>query len=91
MIKEINMISDEFKNINSEKVIFGKKEVLRALKFGKVKSIVFSSDIPEKLLEEIKELTESFEVEVNKFDGHNKELGMICKRPHGILMIALLK
>ncbi len=90
MIKKIEALPEEFKKLKSEKIIFGQNNVLKALKLGKVKSVVFTLDTPKNIKKEIETQAELSNSEVNEISVKNKELGMICRRPHGILMIALL-
>lgn len=90
MIKKIKVLPDEIKNIKSENIVFGKNNVIKSIKLGKVKSVIISSDAPKSIKEELKKQSEISEIDIQEFEGSNKELGMFCKRPHGILIIALL-
>ncbi len=90
MINKIKILPEEIKDIKSESVVFGKNNVLKAIKLGKVKSVIFSVDAPKSLKDEIEKYSEISEIKIEEFEGNNKELGIFCKRPHGILVIALL-
>lgn len=89
---EINDLPQEFKNVlGTKKVIFGSKSVLKALKLGKVEEVVFSSNAPESLVKDLEHYSKLAGVELKKFVGDSRELGVKCKRAHSVLVTALLK
>ncbi len=89
---EIKDLSSEFiKMLETKKVTFGSKSVLKALKMGNAKEVVFSSNAPEQLVNDLIHYSELAGVELKKFSGTSKDLGIKCKRAHPILVAALLK
>lgn len=73
------------------KVIFGKKEVERALREGKIEEVIFASNCPAEMRREIEELARDFGVRVSEFSGDNEELGIKCKRQHLISVVGIVK
>lgn len=86
------MTTDEIsKAIESGKFVIGLKKSMKLLRAGKAARIVYASNIPEKLKKELTHYSEIAKVHTEMFNGSNLELGVKCKRAHGVLMIALMK
>ena len=92
MTEIISELSQEFKKgVEDKKVIFGSKSVLKALKLGKVKELIRSSNAPKQLINDLEHHLNISNVEMKMFKGDSKELGVACSRAHSVLVAALLK
>lgn len=72
-------------------VIFGAKNVLRELKRGNLKKVIYAKYIPQELVEELKYYARLCKVEIEEFDGNSMELGRHFKRPHPAMMVGIRK
>ncbi|RLG18240.1 50S ribosomal protein L30e [Nanoarchaeota archaeon] len=77
--------------VNKGKVIFGKREVEKALRRGEVEEVIVARNCPAELREEIESLAKDFKIKVREFPGDNEELGIKCKRQHLISIVAIVK
>ncbi len=66
--------------------IYGTKSVMKAVKEGKVKKVVYARGTPEHIIEELKKSG----VELEEFKGNNMELGAKIGRSHSVLLIGYL-
>ena len=64
---------------------------MKALKTGKALKIIYAKNIPENMKKEVIRNSEIAKVHTEMFNGSNIELGVTCKRAHGVLVIALTK
>jgi len=92
MTETVDNLPQEFeKNLGTKKVVFGSKNVLKALKTGKAEQIIYASNAPEGLIKDIEYYAGLSGVSIFRFSGKSNELGVKCKRAHNILATALLK
>lgn len=73
--------------LESEKVVFGANESIRALKSKKVSQIIVSRNCPADVKDRIK--AASSEAVVIEFDGNAAELGIFCGKPFSIAVLAI--
>jgi len=85
-------IEDEIKAaITTKKIIIGTKEVVRAIKTGAVKKVVVASNMPENVSKDIEHYNKVSKLDVNKFNGTGKQLGVFCGKPFSISIVAIKK
>ena len=82
----LNLIKDSLKK---ERVIIGYNKSVKALKSNKVEKIIISSNAPEKIVEHVKHLCSVNGKELLSFDGTNLELGAVCRKPFGIMVLGI--
>lgn len=86
------MSVDEIKKkIKSDELILGIEETLKALRSNELVKIFIASNAPEKIVKDVEYYAGIVEVEVEKLDIPNDELGVICKKPFSILCIGMTK
>ena len=91
MTEVVSNLSSKFKKgIEDKKIIFGSKSVLKALKLGRVDELIYSSNAPKQLIDDLKHYSNN-NLEIKIFKGDAKELGIACGRTHSVLVAALLK
>ncbi|MCW1296489.1 MAG: ribosomal L7Ae/L30e/S12e/Gadd45 family protein [Candidatus Parvarchaeota archaeon] len=85
-------ISDEIKKaLESKELIIGKEKSMEALKKGIVKKIIFANNCMQNVKDEIIDLARINNCEFEEFNGTNMELGILCKKPFSISVIAIIK
>ena len=90
MAKKINL-AELKKMLKSGNVIIGTERAVKNLKLGKVEKVLLSSNCPAKVEKEINYYTGLSGAESYKLDYPNDELGVICKKPFPISVLALIK
>lgn len=73
--------------VTTGKVLFGFDQTMKAVKAGKAKLIIVSSNLPEKHLAIIEKHEE---VPSHRFSGTNIELGSACGKPFSISVLSVL-
>ena len=79
------------KMIKSGNVILGTERAMNNLKLGKAQKILLSSNCPASVEKKINYYAGLSGAEVQKLDYPNDELGVICKKPFSISVLAFLK
>ncbi len=72
----------------SGKAVIGVREIMKSIKAGKAKKIVFASNCPDFLVDKIKDLRESQKLGMEKFAGDSRELGTKLGKPFPVSMVA---
>jgi len=90
MAKKID--SAEIKKLmKSGNVIIGTEKTIKSLKLGRIQKVLLSANCPAKVEKDINYYAGLDKVEFHKLDYQNDELGVICKKPFSISVLALLK
>jgi ribosomal protein L30E len=76
-------IRDELKK---GKPIYGVECAMKKMKTGKLKRIFISSNCPEKA--RLADYAKATNVEIVELEENNAQLGVLCKRPHAISVLA---
>ena len=66
-------------------MIYGLNKVIKGLKEGKIKKVIYARHTPKDVIEKIKK----FDVEIEEFDGDNIELGTKIGRSHKVMVLGL--
>ena len=90
MAKKVSS-ADIKKMIKAGNVIIGTEMAIKGLKLGKLEKIMVSSNCPERVEKNINYYAGLTGTEVQKLDYPNDELGIICKKPFSISVLALSK
>jgi len=73
--------------VTTGKVLFGFEQTMKAVKAGKTKLIIVSSNCPEKQMVMIEKHKE---VSFHRFNGTNIELGSACGKPFSVSVLSVL-
>ncbi|RLG18667.1 50S ribosomal protein L30e [Nanoarchaeota archaeon] len=73
------------------KIILGTKETLKALREGKVDRIIIARDAKPEVKQIIEHNAKVAGVNVEIFDGTNKDLGVFCGVPFIVTVAAIVK
>ena len=79
------------KMMKSGSVVIGTEKTLKSLKLGKIQKVFLSSNCPAKVERDISYYAGLVGAESLKLEYPNDELGVICKKPFSISVLALLK
>ena len=79
------------KMMKAGNVIIGTEKSLKSLKLGKTQKILVSSNCPPRVEKDINYYSGLNGTEVQKLEFPNDELGIICKKPFSISVLALVK
>ena len=90
MAKKVSS-ADIKKMLKAGNVIIGTERAVAGLKLGKIEKIMVSSNCPAKVEKDINYYASLMGTEVQKLDYPNDELGIICKKPFSISVLALSK
>lgn len=83
-------LEDEIKTaISSDNAIIGTKEVIKAAKTGNVKKVIVSKNVPESTMKDLEHYKKIVGIEVDRFNGTGKQLGITCGKPFGIAVMAI--
>ena len=90
MPKKIS-VAEIKKMLKSGNLILGTERSIKWLRLGKIEKIMVSANCPAKLEKNINYYSGLASAEVHKLDYPNDELGVICKKPFSISVLALVK
>jgi large subunit ribosomal protein L30e len=76
--------------LKENKVVIGSKTTIKYLKLGNVKLIVMANNCPENVTKDIEHYSKLSGIEVKKFDGTAKQLGVFCGKPFAIASLAIV-
>ena len=79
------------KMLKAGNIIIGTERTVKGLKLGKIQKVLLSSNCPAKVEKDINYYAGLGGAESYKLDYQNDELGVICKKPFSISVLALLK
>ena len=71
--------------------VIGTEKAIKNLRTGKVQKVLVSSNCPAKVEKNIINYAGMSGAEVSKLEYPNDELGVICKKPFSISVLAFLK
>ena len=90
-VKPADIAKEVLEAKENKTVLFGVKQVMKALKHGELSKVIYSNTLPETIEDELKHYAELKEVKVDEFVGNSAELGVVAKRAHGISMLGFFK
>jgi large subunit ribosomal protein L30e len=79
------------KAIKEGKLVIGSKRVLKDLKQGVIKSVIYASNCPENRKKDINYYSKHFGIEVKRFKGNSRQLGEICGKPFNVVLLGIRK
>ena len=79
------------KLLKSANVILGTGRAIKSLKLGRVEKVLVSSNCPAGVEKNINYYAGLTGAEFHKLEYPNDELGVICKKPFSISVLALVK
>jgi len=77
--------------LEKEKLIIGSNEVIKKLNSNNIQRIFVTVNCPESVKQEINHLAKISSVEVVDIEMRNDELGIYCRKPFNISIVAEIK
>jgi large subunit ribosomal protein L30e len=87
----MNAIDKIKKAMDDNKLIIGEKSTKRAVKAGKVSSIIVSKNAPSIVEKELEAMAKISNCEFSKVEKDNLELGVTCRKPFGVSVLSIKK
>ena len=75
--------------VDTGKVVFGSKQSEKSILVGKSRLLIIASNVPELLKESMVHKAEIAGTPYLSFDGTGMQLGSICGKPFGILLMSV--
>lgn len=83
---------DEIKKLlKTENLVFGAEKTIKALRNNELIKVFLASNAPEEMIKDIEYYSSIANVEFEKLDVPNDELGVVCKKPFSIVCIGMKK
>ena len=79
------------KMLKSGNIVLGTDRTIKGLRLGKVNKVLISSNCPAGVEKSIAKYANMSNAELHKLEYPNDELGIICKKPYSISVLAFLK
>jgi large subunit ribosomal protein L30e len=79
------------KMLKEGSLILGTERSIKSLRLGRVEKVLLSKNCPEKVESNVNRYSNLNGTAVEKLDLPNDELGIICKKPFSISVLALVK
>ena len=79
------------KLLKAGNVIIGTEKSVKSLKLGRVQKILLSSNCPAGVEKSINYYAGLNDAEIHKLEFPNDELGVICKKPFSISVLAVVR
>jgi len=73
------------------KLILGTGIVLKKLKMGEIKSVIYSTNCPNETKKDLDYYNKINNIELQEFEGNSKQLGEACGKPFNALVIGIKK
>jgi len=74
-----------------KKLLIGSRVVIKALKNGKLKAVVYAKNCPEERIKDLNYYEKISKIKVIAFNDDSKRLGQVCGKPFNILMVGISK
>jgi large subunit ribosomal protein L30e len=77
--------------MKNKKLLIGLNSVMKAVKAGDAEKVVVANNCSEAMRIDINNYSSVSGVKVEIFEGNNRELGTLCKKPFPISVLAVKK
>lgn len=79
------------KLLKKDKAVIGTKEVIKKINNDEISKVFLASNTPPKTKQRIEELTQAFDVKLEKMGVRGKQFGAQCGKPFTILVLGVKK
>ena len=91
MIEEFKVSDEVKKALKDKKTLLGSKSTMKAAKNGKIKTIVYAKNVPKNTLADVKSFEGKSSFDIKEFSGNSLDLGELCGKPFGVLLLGIKK
>lgn len=85
------MADDVKEAIKKDGLIIGSRSVLKALKSGGLKSVLYADNCPRGIVRDLDNCARLSKAESKAFEGNSAQLGEFCGKPFNILAVGIRK
>ncbi len=71
------------------RVVIGTRTVMKALKSGKVKNVLYASNCPDEMVKDLDHYAKASVIKIEEFKGNSAKLGQTCGKPFTILLVGI--
>ena len=89
MAKKVEQLTGLKNKIIEDKVVFGRENVVKALRNKEINSVLLASNCPKLVREEIMNLARISNIKVTEVEQDNEELGVICKKNFFVAVLGI--
>lgn len=75
--------------LKEKKAVLGYKEVLREIKVKTPEMVIYANNLPKNMFDEIEHNAKIGDIKIYKFPKDSTELGLICKKPFPVSILAI--
>ena len=79
------------KALKEKKVLLGSRSVLSAARTGKIDSLVYARNTPQRTMSDIRHHANISGFKTHEFKGNSLELGELCGKPFSVLLLGISK
>lgn len=91
MAAQENVIKELKSVLNTDKIVIGTEETIKELKGQMLSKVYLSSNVPEKVAEDIAYYCDLAGTEIVRLEVPNEELGVMCQKPYYISVLGIKK
>lgn len=77
--------------LKEKKVLLGSRSVLKAARMDRLSSLIYAKNIPKETMSDMRHYANITEISPQEFPGNSLELGELCGKPFGVLLIGISK
>lgn len=75
--------------MKSGNFVMGTNSVMKAMKNGKLNSVVYATNCPASTMEDLNHYSAVGGVEIKQFDGNSLQMGEFCGKPFNIVLFGI--
>lgn len=91
MQNKMNAEEELTKALKAQNLVYGRDETVKKLRLGKIKRIFLARNLPDIIKEDINHYASLADVEVFQLSVDNDELGVKCKKPFSVAVLATIE
>lgn len=85
-------VDSEIKDaLKKRKTLLGSRSVINAARNGKIAGLIYARNAPQGTISDIRHYTNISGIKTQEFPGNSMELGELCGKPFGILLLGIMK
>ena len=77
--------------LKQKKTLLGSRMVMKAAKAGGLSSLVYARNVPKDTMSDIRHYSNLTGMSAQEFPGNSMELGELCGKPFGVLLLGIRK
>ncbi|RLI99386.1 MAG: hypothetical protein DRP03_03625 [Candidatus Aenigmatarchaeota archaeon] len=70
-------------------ITLGTKSVIKGIKNSEIEKVIYATNIPQHILNNLKYYSKHFSIEIESFGNDSRHLGELCGKPFSVLVIGI--